>query len=465
MARKPSADLYRLFCLIILFSTACCLAPAFGQCTAPLDDADDDWTTVSLTQAGVKSEPIAGMIRAIQRGVYKNIHCVLLVRGGRLCLEEYFQGYDRDKIHEIRSATKSIGSVLVGIAIDRGYLCNLKEPIWYYFKDRTINWDNRSRAVTIQNLLTMTSGFACDDHGSEPFQCERGMYKADDWVNFALHLPMAHRPGDHWAYNSASLILLSEIIRQNTGRPVSLFAEEYLMAPLGITDIHWGFSPKGRIWLAGNASMRPRDMAKFGQMCLNKGFWQNRRIVSEKWLAESTRFHVHTEFGMEYGYLWWRGYQTINNQQIEAYWAQGNGGQVIFICPVLDLVAVFTGGNYNSIHEFQFMGILINYILPAMLPPVPKKTFISLDKQALMTLSGKYRCHRLQLHISQEKDKVVGQLAGIKVPIFFEDNDHFFIPNPIFGNMNGMIIRDHDETPVELLINSVFSKLRFKKIG
>jgi CubicO group peptidase (beta-lactamase class C family) len=251
-----------MFFLIILFSTACCLAPAFGQCTAPLDDADDDWTTVSLTQAGVKSEPIAGMIRAIQRGVYKNIHCVLLVRGGRLCLEEYFQGYDRDKIHEIRSATKSTGSVLVGIAKDKGYLCNLKEPIWQYFKDRTVYWDNRSRAVTIQNLLTMTSGFSCDDHGGEPFQCERSMYKADDWVNFALHLPMAHRSGDHWAYNSASLILLSEIIRQNTGRPVSLFAEEYLMAPLGIADIRWGFLPQ-RTGLVGRQRLNaPQEHGK-----------------------------------------------------------------------------------------------------------------------------------------------------------------------------------------------------------
>jgi hypothetical protein len=200
-------------------------------------------------------------------------------------------------------------------------------------------------------------------------------------------------------------------------------------------------------------------------MCLNKGLWQNRRIVSEKWLAESTSFHVHTEYGMAYGYLWWRGHQTINNQQIEAYWAQGNGGQVIFICPFLDLVAVFTGGNYNSIHEFQFMGILINHILPAMLPAVPKKPFISPGKQTLMTLSGKYRCHRLQLHIFQKGDRLVCQLAGEKVPIFFEDNDRFFIPDPFFGNINATIIRNLDGTPAELLINSVFSKLRFKKIG
>ena len=99
---------------------------------------------------------------------------------------------------------------------------------------------------------------------------------------------------------------------QVTGRSVPLFAEKYLMDPLGITGFRWGFSPKGRAWLGGSASMRPRDMARFGQMCLNKGVWQNRWIVSEKWLAESTRLHVYSEYGMEYGYLWWRGHQMIN---------------------------------------------------------------------------------------------------------------------------------------------------------
>jgi hypothetical protein len=209
--------------------------------------------------------------------------------------------------------------------------------------------------------------------------------------------------------------------------------------------------------------MRPKDMAKFGQMCLNKGVWQNRRIVSEKWLTESTRFHVHAEYGMEYGYLWWRGRQMINDQPIEAYWAQGNGGQVIFNCPSLDLVAVFTGGNYNSILEFQFMGILINYILPAMLPPIPEKTFISLGKQALTALSGRYRCHRLQIHVFQEKDSLFCQHAGEKVPIFFEDDDRFFIPDPIFGNMNGTVLRCRNGRPVGLLINTAFSKLRLNK--
>jgi len=272
ISQELSADLFGLFCSIIIFSLTICLTPADGWTSTSLpDEADTGWTTLSLTEADVKVAPINELIRAIKRGDYKNIHSVLLARGGLLVLEEYFQGYDRGKPHQIRSATKTIGAVLIGIAIDRGYLPGVHEPIFHFFREQTTDWGDRARAVTIKSLLTMSSGFDCDDHRGESFQCEKAMYQADGWVSFALNLPMAYQPGKHWAYNSTSLILLSEIITQSTGLPVPKFADKYLMGPLGIIGFRWGFSPEGKAWLGGNASMRPRDMLKFGQMCLDKG--------------------------------------------------------------------------------------------------------------------------------------------------------------------------------------------------
>lgn len=462
--RKLSGGFYALFYLITIISLTFCLVPACGQTTDHvLNGTDDNWTTVSLTDAGVRGAPIAELMVAIGRGDYKNIHSVLVVKDGKLILEEYFQGYNRDQPHQIRSATKSIGSVLVGIAIDQGYIPSVRQPIYQYFKDRTSTWGNIAKAVTIKSLLTMTSGFDCDDHRGKSFECEKAMHRAGDWVDFALNLPIVHQPGEYWAYNSASLILLSEIILKTTGLPVPLFADEYLMEPLGITGFRWGFSPKGRAWLAGSASMRPRDMARFGLMCLNRGLWKDQRIVSEAWLAESTRFHVQSEYGIEYGYLWWRGRQTINDRPIEGFWAQGNGGQVIFVCPILDVVAVFTGGNFNSILEFQFMGMLINHILPAMLSPEPEKTFILPDKRTVAALVGIYRCNKLSLELFAEGKGLAGRLAGQKIRFLFEGNNRFYIPNPIFGNMNGRILRDDHGKPGVLLINAVFSKLRFEK--
>jgi CubicO group peptidase (beta-lactamase class C family) len=424
---------------------------------------DDGWQVATLSQAGMKAAPIAELIGKIRGGGYRNIHAVLVARGGRLIIEAYFDDHDRDKPHPLRSATKSIGSVLIGIAIDRGYLRNADETIWPYFENHISGRDERSKAVTVKSLLTMTSGFDCDDHRGEPFECEKAMYRTDDWLHFALNLPMTHHPGQYWAYNSTSLILLSEIITQCTGLSVPLFADKYLMKPLGITGFRWGYSPKGRAWLGGNATMRPRDMLKFGQMCLNEGVWQNRRIVSDAWLSESTRCHVLSEYGMEYGYLWWRGRQTISGRHIEAFWAQGNGGQVIFVCPEMDTVAAFTGGNYNSMLEFQFMGMLVDHIFPSMLPSGPEETFIAPDTQAMSELPGAYRCNPLHLDLFAEEDGLAGRLEGHKFPLILKGNDRFSIDSPIFGSACGRILRDDHGQPTALLINIAFSELCFKK--
>ena len=135
----------------------------------------DGWKVASLSQVGIKAGPVADMVEAIQQGYFTNIHSVLLIKNEKLVLEEYFNGYDREKLHPLRSATKSIGSVLVGIAIDQGYFSGVNDHIFNYFENRTSNWNELSMAVTIESLLTMTSGFECDDHKTQKFKCEQAM--------------------------------------------------------------------------------------------------------------------------------------------------------------------------------------------------------------------------------------------------------------------------------------------------
>lgn len=451
--------LIRLFCIFFL-----CLATE-GWATIKIPEkTGDGWEVASLSQKGIKAAPLVDMVEAIKRGNYTNIHSVLLIKNGKLVFEEYFNGYDRDKRHPLRSATKSIGSVLVGIAIDQGYFSGVNDPIFNYFENRISDWNDLSRAVTIKSLLTMTSGFECDDHGNQAFKCEQAMHQSDDWVEFALKLPIIHPPGSHWAYNSSSLILLSEMISKSSGLSVQRFADKNLMTPLGIESFKWGFSPKGLAWLAGNAHMRPRDMAKFGQMCLMKGIWNDQRIVSENWLKKSTQCHSHSEYGMEYGYLWWRGKQSVKGKIIEAFWAQGNGGQVIFVCPELDLVAVFTGGNFNSILEFQFSGMLINYIIPAILPGLEKRTFINPDAQIFTALPGTYRCKDLQFDLIAKDHCLNGRLNGMEMSVLFENKVQFLMQNSVFGNMTGRILKDERGYPLGLLINTAFSKLFFQRM-
>jgi len=279
------------------------------------EKTDDGWETSSLSEEGIDPERINELMVGILNEKYKKIHSVLLVKNGKLILEEYFHDYNREKLHEIRSATKSIGSILTGIAIDHRFINDVNEKIYPYFKDYEPEekWDKRARDVTLKTLLTMTSGYDCDDHAIPPFQCERNMYKTNDWVEYSLNLPMAYKPGENWAYNSSSLILVSEIISKTSKMPIPNFANKYLFEPLGITEFQWGLSPKGRAFIAGNAKMRSRDMAKIGYMFLNDGNWKGRHIISKEWIEESTKAHTTADTSEKYGYLWWSGKTVINN--------------------------------------------------------------------------------------------------------------------------------------------------------
>jgi CubicO group peptidase (beta-lactamase class C family) len=271
--------------LIVIFVTAACTlqAPRVYSSGQPQreysyqipEKVTDGWEVSSLKEEGIDTVRINELMSNILLGNFPKIHSVLLVKNGKLVLEEYFYDYNRERLHQIRSATKSIGSVLTGIAIDQGIIKNENERIYQHFKsyEPKEGWDERVREVTLKSLLTMTSGYDCDDHKGN-FNCERNMYKSDDWLEYALNLPMAYNPGDHWAYNSASLWLVGEVISKESQMSIPDFADKYLYEPLAITNFQWGFSPNGRAWLAGNAEMKPRDMAKFGCVVLNKGKWK-----------------------------------------------------------------------------------------------------------------------------------------------------------------------------------------------
>lgn len=430
------------------------------------EKTDDGWETSSLSEEGIDPERINELMVGILNEKYKKIHSVLLVKNGKLILEEYFHDYNREKLHEIRSATKSIGSILTGIAIDHRFINDVNEKIYPYFKDYEPEekWDKRARDVTLKTLLTMTSGYDCDDHAIPPFQCERNMYKTNDWVEYALNLPMAYKPGENWAYNSSSLILVSEIISKTSKMPIPNFANKYLFEPLGITEFQWDLSPKRRAFIAGNAKMRPRDMAKIGYMFLNDGNWKGRHIISKEWIEESTKAHTTADTSEKYGYLWWSGKTVINNQYIEGCWAEGNGGQYIFVFPTLDLVAVFTGGNYNNPLGGQPIGMLINYIIPAMLPPGPPRKTIKLDPKVVDAYRGVYKFRQHILTVFREGDKLYGQALGEKVELFPETENQFFGTSKVGGYIQISIVKDKNGEVKHMIVHFGFMNMQFDKI-
>lgn len=349
--------------------------------------------TPEANNDGSATTQLEEMIRRVRAGEYENIHSVLVFHADSLVLEAYFDGHDAETPHEIRSATKVIGSMLSGIAIDKGFLPSEEVAVYRYF-DReyrpAYGWTEQARSVRIRDLLSMTSGYDCDDLASPAFACEHAMYEAEDWVQYALDLPLVHERGTHWAYNSASLILVGETIARSAGVTLEQFAETNLFGPLGVESFEWASSPQGHAWVGGSARATPRDLLLIGRLMLERGLWKGRRILSEEWIAKSTRSQADYSAGVHYGFIWQIGEFFVGGEWIPAYWASGNGGQYIVVFPEHDMVAVFTGGNYDSPLAAQPFGMIDEYVLPAVLG-ISEPAVIEVAGKRLESLSGTYR--------------------------------------------------------------------------
>jgi len=322
------------------------------------------WRTSTPEQQGVDSEQLARMIQYIQdQGL--NLHSLLIVRNGYVVTDAYIHPFTREAKHIIHSCAKSIISALVGIAIDKGYIQSVGQPVLELFPERSIaRIDSNKRALTLEDVLTMATGLECRDTGSYQYRGFSQMTQSQDWAQFVLDLPMAEEPGTRFEYCNAAALLLSAIIHETTGMSALTFAEEHLFGPLGIADVEWLSSPQGVSLGYGRLWMRPSDMAKIGYLYLNKGVWDGQQIVSSAWVETSTRRHISTSGEDGYGYQWW-----VKDSGI--YEADGYAGQRIIVLPDQEMVLVFTAGLREQ--ELFDLDILVDYfILPAAGSSIPQ---------------------------------------------------------------------------------------------
>jgi CubicO group peptidase (beta-lactamase class C family) len=326
--------------------------------------ANDGLLVGSLQRSGLDSALLATMVNKIADGTYPNIHSILIIKDGRLVFEEYFFDYTRDSLHQLRSATKSFISALTGIAIDKGLIKSVHEPVLPFFPEYTLqNQSELKQQLTIEHLLTNQSGLDCDITNEQSAGNEEKMDYSPDWVKFTLDLPMIDKPGGKGMYCSGNPITAGRIIEKQTHMSLPDFARQTLFDPLGITQFNWHFQPD----LTSAESycqlyLRPRDMAKFGLLYLNKGQWQGKQIISQDWVTASMTKHSVVQ-NTNYGYLWWLKYLNAAGTRYDGVTAQGNGGQRIYIWPAQNMVTVITGGNFNQ--QSPSDGLMATYILAA----------------------------------------------------------------------------------------------------
>ncbi len=330
------------------------------------EQTGDGWRTGSLVDQDIDPAPIREMLEGIRSEEYEGVSSVLLARRGVLVLEEYSGEASRENLHTTRSASKAITSALVGIAIDQGYIESVDAPLLPFFPEyagEIEHWDERKQDITLAHILSMTSGI----RGNED-----AMYPTDDWIKFYLDQPLAAAPGETFSYATSGVVTLGSVITRASELRVPVFADRYLFGPLGITEYRWPITNsrgnQGLAMTGGGLNLRPRDMAKFGQLYLNGGVWEGERLISEAWIEESTRKHATSDlYGEDFGYLWRMIDREVGGQIVRSFEAWGNGGQFIMVFPSLDLVAVFTGENFGRFPEMeQPFDMMDRYVLPAM---------------------------------------------------------------------------------------------------
>lgn len=336
--------------------------------------ADDGWATGKPSEVGLDPGRFAAMVRSIVEGEITATHAVLVARHGRLVVEEYFYGYDRETAHDLRSSSKTLASTLIGLAVRDGVLESASAPALDYLPYRRYgNWDPRKARITLHDLMTMSSGLDANDSDPSSRAAENA-YQSQranpDWVKLALDAPMIADPGAQPLYGGANPLILGGVLEAALDEPVEWFAHRTLFAPLGIVGYRWFTVPTGGPYLGGGLYLSPRDMLKIGQLYLDGGTWKGERILAEEWVRDSWgrygRLAPLDRNGHEYGYLWWHHGYEVDGAVIETIEARGYGGQYIVVVPELDLVAVVTAGNYLNGRTRQSEEILHRFILPAV---------------------------------------------------------------------------------------------------
>ncbi|MHA2067561.1 MAG: serine hydrolase domain-containing protein, partial [Candidatus Thorarchaeota archaeon] len=289
------------------------------------------------------------------------VRSMLVIQNGYLIYERYFIPilYDVDDTHIIYSCTKSMTSSLIGIANDKGYIDNMSQLLVDFFPDVYIdNLDSRKESITLEDVLTMTSGLEWDEESYDVPNDYFGMTGSEDWIQYVLNKTMVADPGTTFYYNTGGSHLLSAIINRTTGMSTLEFALENLFNPLGITTYSWIQDPQG-IYFGGSAlALRPRDMAKFGYLFLNQGEWDGAQLISSDWVARSAAIHATPYVTLNYGYQWWVSPDNVY------YSARGYQGQYIYVVPEEDLVVVFTSDMDDIYISTDY--IVTDYIIPAV---------------------------------------------------------------------------------------------------
>ncbi|QOY35484.1 serine hydrolase domain-containing protein [Anaerobacillus isosaccharinicus] len=323
----------------------------------------DEWQTKSPSEVGLDEGVIEELIEEISN---TDVNTMFMIKDGYL-VKEYYKGSAlKGRTTPINSATKSIISALIGIAIDKGYIESIDQKVSDFIPE-LLKDDIESDKLTwtIEYLLTMSVGSQWDEFNGQSFG---DMIGSNNWIDYMINQPLTDEPGETFNYNSGASHLLSVIIERATGMTTKKFADEYLISQIGIKtgvlDYYWLTDPDGYYTGGHGIDIEPIELTKFGYLFLNGGKWEDTQVISRGWVELSTSFHIITnlsDVGLgDYGFQWWVDEFEWNGQPIPYYYAAGAGGQHVYVIPTFDFIVQFTGRLPSDANATIYLDQLIN---------------------------------------------------------------------------------------------------------
>lgn len=325
-----------------------------------------------ISKLSFDKEKIELLNTAIADYTLKDITSVVVIREGKLMLEEYFNDAGRSTLHDTRSAGKSFTSTLMGIAIQDGYIKNEDQVLkTFYDLKQYANYDIKKDNIKIKDLLTMSSVFKGSDADGDSPGNEENMYPTDNWVKFTLDLPVdtSKTNGKQWDYFTAGVVVLGDVLNKTVPNGLEKYADKKLFAPLDIKTYQWQYTPQKVANTAGSLQMRSLDYAKYTQLYKNNGLWNGKQILSPEWIQKtlSKQIQISGRDNQFYGYLFWNKTFTYKGRKHEVYYCAGNGGNQFMIFKDLPLVIIITSKAYNKPYGHpQADTIVLDYLLPAI---------------------------------------------------------------------------------------------------
>ena len=353
--------------------------PAGSYTYSPPPALNDGWETGTLAGAGLSQDTISGFMRAMTNLPMdslssQQIHAVLIARHGKLVLEEYFHGENRDDAHDTRSAAKSITSTLAGAAIHAGRGVTLASPVYAIMNGGAFpdTIDPRKRRITLEHLLSMSSGIDCDDSddkspGNESAITDQS--EEPDYYRLILRLGTIREPGEKAVYCSINPHLAGGVLKNASGRSLPDLFSDLVARPLGIDRYYLPLTPTRDAYMGGGVRLTARSFAKIGQLYLDSGVWKGKRILDASYVkkAGTPRYAMS---GIHYGLAWWVIDYSFRGETVQGYFAGGNGGQIVLVMPKLDMVVTIYGANYQDAATFVPQRQYVpRFILPAVSGP------------------------------------------------------------------------------------------------